>query len=236
MAVFGGMFALINNTEIGHWALKGLGTDDVSKGINGLMKTESNKMIQSLSGSKKMFLEAAKDPKKRTQWMNEVLNSGKQTALNTIKKLKNGDINTIVESALAEGIEEMSEELMQDAIKVGANTLHTLGISSTKGKEAGFQFSPQDIMQRYAMSFVGGGLGGAIFKLNDNLLNNTKSNQIDKDLTWYLANGYKDKVDEIIAKKKEEGSFASTVLKPNVVYSDDYNFDKPSFESTTDKT
>ena len=236
MAVFGGMFALINNTEIGHWALKGLGTDDVSKGINGLMKTESNKMIQSLSASKKMFLEAPKEAKKRTQWMNEVLNSGKQTALNTIKKLKNGDINTIVESALAEGIEEMSEELMQDAIKVGINTLHSLGVSSTKGKEAGFQFSPQDIMQRYAMSFVGGGLGGAIFKLNDNLLNNTKSNQIDKDLTWYLANGYKDKVDEIIAKKKEEGSFASTVLKPNVVYSDDYNFDKPSFESTTDKT
>ena len=51
-----------------------------------------------------------------------------------------------------------------------------------------------------------------------------------------MANGYKDKVDEIIAKKKEEGSFASTVLKPNVIYSDDYNFDKPSFESTTDKT
>ena len=236
MAVFGGMFALINNTEIGHWALKGLGTDDVSKGINGLMKTESNKMIQSLSASKKMFLESTKEAKKRTQWMSEVLNTGKQTALNTIKKLATGDINTIVESALAEGIEEMSEELMQDVFKVGINTFHTLGISSTKGKEAGFQFSPQDIMQRYAMSFVGGGLGGAIFKLNDNLLNNTKSNQIDKDLTWYLSNGYKDKVDEIHSQMKEDGVFASTVLKPNVVYSDDYNFDKPSFESTTDKT
>ena len=138
MAVFAGMFALINNTEIGHWALKGLGTDDVSKGINGLMKTESNKMIQSLSASKKMFLEAPKEAKKRTQWMNEVLNTGKQTALNTIKKLATGDINTIVESALAEGIEEMSEELMQDVFKAGINTFHTLGISSTKGKDAGF--------------------------------------------------------------------------------------------------
>ena len=35
---------------------------------------------------------------------------------------------------------------------------------------------------------------------------------------------------------KDDGVFASTVLKPNAVYSDDYNFDKPSFESTTDKT
>lgn len=48
MAVFAGMFGLINNTEIGHWALKGLGTEDVSRGLNGIMKTEGGIMLDKL--------------------------------------------------------------------------------------------------------------------------------------------------------------------------------------------
>lgn len=51
-----------------------------------------------------------------------------------------------------------------------------------------------------------------------------------------MSNGYKGKVDEKIKKLKDDGAFASTTLKPNIVYSEDFDFDKPNYESTTDKS
>jgi len=182
------------------------------------------------------YIKGAEEGKKKSLSFLSMLNAGKNTAKEAINKFATGDINTILESATAEGIEEVSEELLQDALKNVTNTFNTLGITSTEKDKAQFKFTAEDIMSRYAMSFIGGGIGGAIFKMNDNLLNNTKNTEVDKNLTWYLANGYKNKVDEKIEQLKLDGAFGPTDLKPNIVHSEDFDFDKPNFEATTDPT
>ena len=236
LGVFSGMFGLINNTEIGHWALKGMGVDDVSRGLNSVMKKESTEILNAMKGADLAYIKGAEEGKKKSLNFLSMLNAGKDVAKKAVNKFTTGDINTILESATAEGIEEVSEELLQDALKNVTNTFNSLGITSTEKDKAQFKFTAEDIMSRYAMSFIGGGIGGAIFKLNDNILNNTKNTEVDKNLTWYLANGYRDKVDEKIEKLRSDGAFGPTDLKPNIVHSEDFDFDKPNFESTTDPT
>jgi len=68
-------------------------------------------------------------------------------------------------NALVEGIEEVSEEAIQDTIKGMVDTLSWMGLTQKEGSFGGFSnvFSKEGL-SRYVSTFVGGGIGGALFE------------------------------------------------------------------------
>lgn len=76
--------------------------------------------------------------------------------------------------ALAEGIEEISEEAMMDATKGAFDALAYCGFLGDKNKEATFNtientFSKEGLL-RYAQNALGGLLGGALFHVQENYI------------------------------------------------------------------
>lgn len=238
--VFAGMFLLMRYTKIGHWALKGLGTDDVSKALNSAIKTEGKGVLQNLKKANSAYAEdiLQNAPKKAGNKLLNVFNAGLDLGKKAGNILIKGDIDTLLKASAAEGIEEMSEELMQDTLKNVYNGLNSIGATKTK-KGNQFQFTADDIMKRYAMSFIGGAVGGAIFKGSDALMNKMTghiSPEVNKTLMWYVANGQAEKALSIVQKQEDNGEYGSTTLTPNAIYSTNYDFDHQNFEPTNDKT
>lgn len=238
--VFAGMFSLMRYTEIGHWALKGLGTDDVSKTLNSAIKTEGQGVLQNLKKANSAYAEdiLQNAPKKVGNKLLNVFNAGLDLGKKAGNILIKGDIDTLLKASAAEGIEEMSEELMQDTFKNVYNGLNSIGSTKTK-KGNQFQFTADDIMKRYAMSFIGGAVGGAIFKGSENLLNKTSQvvpENVNKDMLWHISNGNSQKLLDKIDDIESKGLFGSTTLTPNAIYSTNYDFDHQNFEPTNDKT
>ena len=68
-------------------------------------------------------------------------------------------------NALVEGVEEVSEEAIQDTIKGMVDTLSWMGLTQKEGSFGGFSnvFSKEGL-SRYVSTFVGGGIGGALFE------------------------------------------------------------------------
>lgn len=89
-------------------------------------------------------------------------------------KLRNLAEETLIEptesmwkSAIVEGVEEVSEEVIQDMVKGVVDTMSWLGFTGSQGSFGGFQnvFSKEGF-ERYLATLVGGAAGGALFHLN----------------------------------------------------------------------
>ena len=80
-----------------------------------------------------------------------------------------GTENAFISRALNEGIEETMEEGMQDSIKALTKGLELIGLNVTEDPDDTLDFgmTPEEMLQRYASSFVGGALGGATFEVSD---------------------------------------------------------------------
>lgn len=238
--VLAGMFGLTKYTELGHWALKGIGIDDAGKALNKVVKEEGEGFISAAAKANNAYIEqlGKTESKKSGNYMLNLFNAGLDTSKSALKKFVSGDISTYLEAATAEGIEEVSEELMQDTLKNAYNGLNKLGWTKTeKGNE--FQFTADDILTRYATSFIGGAVGGAIFKGSDALMNKMTGHippEVNKDLMWHVANGNAEKALNIVQEQEDKGLYGSTTLTPNAVYSNNFNFDQPDFTPTTDKS
>lgn len=234
------MFGLTKYTELGHWALKGIGIDDAGKALNKVVKEEGEGFISAAAKANNAYIEqlGKTESKKSGNYMLNLFNAGLDTSKSALKKFVSGDISTYLEAATAEGIEEVSEELMQDTLKNAYNGLNKLGWTKTeKGNE--FQFTADDILTRYATSFIGGAVGGAIFKGSDALMNKMTGHippEVNKDLMWHVANGNAEKALNIVQEQEDKGLYGSTTLTPNAVYSNNFNFDQPDFTPTTDKS
>ena len=82
---------------------------------------------------------------------------GAQKAWNTGLRVINRSVN--------EGVEETMEEVVFDAVKAISAGLNALGVPvSEEGRSLDFGFTLEDTLLRYASSFVGGALGGAVFE------------------------------------------------------------------------
>ena len=237
LGTLAGFFGLAQYTEIGHWALDGIGLDDAAKGLQAAVKKESGDFAESLmKAGESAGIDALSSGSKNVGKFASAFSAGKEFSKKIFKKFKNGSIDNVLEAAAAEGIEEVSEEAMQDAFKGVYNTLNDLGLQNKGKKDAQFTFSSDDVFNRYTMSFLGGALGGAIFKLKGDLDAGPKKDQTDKDLFWYMANGYGDKVKSEINKSMDRGEFGPTNLTPSIAYDSEYGTDKvKDFEPTTDK-
>lgn len=67
--------------------------------------------------------------------------------------------------SINEGVEETAEEMVFDAVKGITVALDAMGIPTTEnGQKLNFGFTLEDTLLRYASSFVGGALGGAVFE------------------------------------------------------------------------
>lgn len=104
----------------------------------------------------------------------------------------------VFKKAFIEGIEEVTEEVVEDATKGVIDLFSYLGLIDKPGSFGGFDnaFS-KDGFERYMSNFVGGILGGAMFELNtgklEPLLNREALTKTTKeDLYRLIANGNTD--------------------------------------------
>lgn len=72
----------------------------------------------------------------------------------------------IINRAANEGVEETMEEISSDAVKALFVGMDALGIPITEDdtNKIDFGFTPEEIIKRYAATFIGGALGGATFE------------------------------------------------------------------------
>ena len=132
--------------------------------FGGLGKAASNDIISNIGlfnklkeGIKKAWEKAGTD----WYW----LGRKQVTGANGIPKVWNS-AKRIVNRAANEGVEETMEEVSSDLIKAFYSGMDALGIPVTKDKQTSldFGFTPEEIMKRYAATFLGGALGGATFE------------------------------------------------------------------------
>ena len=128
----------------------------------------------------------------------------------------------VAHSGLNEGIEEVTEEVASDLIKGLAKGMEALGMKVTKDptQKLDFGFSPEDFMQRYAASFVGGFVGGTVFKgyeYYENFQSGQKNisdiDDLDKQMAWYVRNGYAKKMQSILDDKLKKGELPADINK-----------------------
>jgi hypothetical protein len=83
--------------------------------------------------------------------------------MQNISRLKPGDL---MYDAFNEGLEETIEEVSTDAIKALYSGLNAIGIVD-QDRSYNFGITPEDMLSRYFTSFIGGGIGGAVFSLHN---------------------------------------------------------------------
>lgn len=78
--------------------------------------------------------------------------------------------HSILQGALGEGMEEVSEEVAQDlAYQVGKAWQGIKGVVTGKEYSNDYSYKETQPLERYFQSFFGGALGGAVFKLADRM-------------------------------------------------------------------
>lgn len=125
------------------------------------IKTSADKMKKDLGTATS---EIAKQSKLKS-WGNSFLGFIKNHA-NEIKSGRFG----IVHGAINEGLEEVSEELVQDlSFQIGKSWQSVKELFTGKEYNNTYSYSDTDPLSRYSMSLFGGALGGAVFKLADRM-------------------------------------------------------------------
>lgn len=105
-------------------------------------------------------------------------------------------------NALVEGVEEVSEEAIQDTVKGMVDTLSWMGLTQKEGSFGGFKnvFSKEGL-SRYVATFVGGGIGGALFDIQQTKIEplfNPELKEQDANITDFILRGQtKDLVNEV---------------------------------------
>lgn len=127
--------------------------------------------------------------------------------------------SSILSTSYKEGIEETMEEVFTDGVKGLFSGLNALGIIDDQTKY-NFGFSVEDMATRYFTSFIGGGIGGAVFGLHnkfegqnkqvdDVIKNNTEHFQ---KIVYLFRNGKEQEVRNQTEKLWKQGKFGSKNL------------------------
>jgi len=204
--------------NVGHWVEGGHEIDELAHGMNGalkkyageylapIVKTAEQEAAEVASAASKDALTGLAKFKGNSL---EILKAGRDLGARVAKRFEN--INTPLMAGLAEGVEEVTEEALQDGVKIIYNGLSDAGLTSTDNKK--IDFNIEDTMSRYGQAFVGGAVGGMIFKLVDP---DIKTNPfISDEMKEYVANGYGDKVISQIKDMASKGQLGSKELSIN---------------------
>jgi hypothetical protein len=200
--------------NIGHFVEGGHEIDELATGVNGAIKKYAAEYLSPVAKAAESEVatgatEALTGLAKMKASSLDFLKAGRDLGARVAKRFDN--INTPILAGIAEGVEEVSEEALQDGVKAIYNGLSDMGLTSTKDKK--FDFSMEDVMSRYGQAFVGGAVGGMIFKLVDSDIKIPTF--MSEDMKEYVANGYGDKVIEQIKDLHSNGQLGSKELSIN---------------------
>lgn len=150
-----------------------------------------------------------------------------------VSEVKSGRFG-IVQGAISEAIEEVSEEVMQDtAFQIGKGWNSLKSLFTGKDYTDEYSYLATDPLSRYATAFFGGALGGAIFKMSDRYLLDKaayanwrsmlgNNSELSKQFVTLISQGKKDLIlDEISRLEKtpmistELSAFNSSVVAEN---------------------
>ena len=141
---------------------------------------------------------------------------GKKITNDFLGKYKDGTIG-IVGKAIGEGAEEVSEELVTDFTKSLGELAGKFGYASQTDYGAW-----EDAANRYAMSFLGGAAGGAMFGGVEAWNNRNKNFQeFQNDLTTLIRQGKKDEILKEFASLRDKGQLGDTNLSYDTVTNSD---------------
>jgi hypothetical protein len=108
---------------------------------------------------------------------------------------------------VTEGIEEVSEEVVQDAVKGMIDTLSWLGYTGKTGSFGGWQnvFSKEGAA-RYFQTFAGGALGGGLFHLQEHTIepNLIRAFKDPNYMSQFELEADKDIIDVILSGRTKE--------------------------------
>ena len=129
------------------------------------------------------------------KWQN-LLNSAKKKLYKNSLALA-GITESLWKNAIVEGVEEVSEEAVQDAVKGIMDTAAWLGIAKndTEGFGGWSNVFSKEGISRYLSTFAGGAIGGAIFDAQRKYIEpffDPSLKEENKDIIEYLVDGQKD--------------------------------------------
>lgn len=191
-----GQYGIMMNNELGTWFLdKTVGYNE--KVNRKIIKDVVNPLIeQAKEASEKIAVEETK--KEGINIFAKLVTSVKKGLNKTQDLIKYGGAESILGNAAIEGIEEVTEEAVMDATKGIFDTLSYLGFAGMEGSFGGFKnvFSKQGF-ERYITSAIGGFVGGALFKANEQyiepyMLNQKIDPQTKQDIIHLVANNQTD--------------------------------------------
>lgn len=127
--------------------------------------------------------------------------------------------SSILSTSYKEGIEETMEEVFTDGVKGFFSGLNALGLID-KDTKYDFGFSVEDMATRYFTSFIGGGIGGAMFGLHNKFDGSNKEiDEVIKEnkehfqkIVYLFRNGKEQEVRNITKQLWNQGKFASKNL------------------------
>lgn len=185
---------MIGSTEIGQKALKGLGFDEERI----VYKSAGKKLIDEL---KDQVTEFVHSPIKDQAKFNLLLRKAGNIYKGAADVIARGGI---VGNALAEGIEEMSEEAIMDTSKAFTDAL--TGVFGIQ-KEGHFDFLESNPLERYLMAGAGGAVGGAIFKVanRSSEINNKLPKDTKEHIFYLLRNGRKAELKQALEEARKKG-------------------------------
>lgn len=187
----------ILKTDIGNWILPELKAE--KQNMKQIVKT-------ALAGPK---LEDASNVAEKLSIGQRLLNFGKKVAQADYSGAKmTGE--AVIANALGEGVEETSEELLSDIVKqLGNWTISPLFGNNT-------DFKPwEDISTRYAQSFLGGLLGGAVGQLDPSYIAQTHAmtnmtyDQAIQQSVYLIGEGKGEELKKIASKLPLNNSYVS---------------------------
>lgn len=164
-------------------------SSDLGKWILPELRTEQNRWRQIAKNLANEGLDSdaitrTQDTGKVVNWAKRILHIGKSKALWDYDKNKKGVLaltgKAMIANALGEGVEETSEELLYDFTK----TLYNFGYKLTGSDTHLTTFNDgnaKDLFNRYALSFVGGVIGGGLGEATQDFKQATAIANMDKE-------------------------------------------------------
>lgn len=223
LSVMGAMFGLMNNDYFKDFWFRNTYLDR-SK-VRSVIKDSANRLTDKEFASK--TLSQISTPKGAAKWVLDM----QKSMVQKISSMKPGDLTY---DAFNEGLEETIEELSTDAIKAFYSGLNTIGLVD-QDRQYNFGITAEDMISRYFTSFIGGGIGGAIFSLhnkwesrNNPVLNNAIKGGGDslREIVYLLREGRGQDLKNELNRLYSAGKLASTNLSGTefeVVKSGDQN-------------
>lgn len=226
-AVFWGYFAgeyAIMASELGEHVLPELRLD--KQKIKNLLKAVSGEASTAISTN---AVKAESKEVSKNIFM-KLFNGAKALAQQGYKPITQG-ANSLMSNALAEGIEEVSEEVLYDVTRATFNAISYF--TGDEQRLAAFK----DVSTRYGMSFFGGAIGGGIFQgINDiNIRKSYDSGnmQANQELIYLIRQGRGEEIHKALDEMRKKGVLGDRNLSATKVdKTEDGNY---LFQQGTDK-